>query len=68
MSVAANEMKIWALPALRIEEGEAWWLKMIMGFCGFTCLSVGIREAVLLLRSRRKARFSKLRRSEEALV
>lgn len=68
MRLSANEMQVWALPALRIEEGETWWLKMIMGFCGFTGLSVGFREVVLILRSSRKARFSKLRQSEEALV
>jgi hypothetical protein len=65
----AKQIQVWALPALRIEEGETWWLKLIMGFCGFTGLSISIREAILMLQSRKKqAQFSKLRQSDEALA
>jgi hypothetical protein len=57
----ADAPKIWALPAMRLEEGDTWWLKMIMGFCAFSGLCVGFREGVLVWRKRRRRRRTGLR-------
>lgn len=48
--------KIWSLPALRIEERDTWWLKIIMGFCVFTGLGVGMREAIVVFHERGRRR------------
>lgn len=46
----------WSLPPLRIEEGDTWWLKIMLGFCTFTGLCVGLREAKVVWRTRRRFR------------
>ncbi|KAF8849296.1 hypothetical protein BDZ45DRAFT_697679 [Acephala macrosclerotiorum] len=46
----------WSLPPLRIEEGDTWWLKIMLGFCTFTGLCVGLREAKVVWRTRTRFR------------
>ncbi|KAH6673390.1 ASST-domain-containing protein [Halenospora varia] len=50
----AVEEKVWALPPLRLDEGELWGLKILIGFAAFTGAVVAVREAWLVWRKRGK--------------
>lgn len=45
-----------SLPSLRIEEGDTWWLKIMLGFCALGGMCVGLREARTVWRTRRRSR------------
>jgi hypothetical protein len=51
-----NSTQTWSLPPLRIEEGDTWWLKIMLGFCALGGMCVGLREAQTVWRTRRRAR------------
>ncbi|KUJ17246.1 uncharacterized protein LY89DRAFT_782413 [Mollisia scopiformis] len=53
-----NPTQTWSLPPLRIEEGDTWWLKIMLGFCSLGGLCVGLREARVVWRRRRLRRSS----------